>query len=230
LITVYTCATNGRDTLREDQCTEGARFIAYTDQTDNCGSIWDHQRATSLFCSPRRNARMHKILSHQFIQSHYSIWMDANVALKVPAELLIAEYLQGADLAVFTHRSRSCLYDEAKRCLTIGVDSSDVIEEQINYYRQEGFPEDAGLAESTVVIRRHTEQICAFNNAWWSELCRYSVRDQISFMFAVRKTGLILNFIRPSKYINPYFSITNRPAGLEPQRNMGNSPYPSNQI
>ena len=158
---------------------------------------------------------MHKVLSHQFIFSEYSIWMDSNVALQVPAQRLIDEYLQGVDLAVFQHSSRTCTYDEADRCLFLGLDDNSTIERQIRYYKTAGFAKGAGLPETTVVIRRNCESVRRFNNAWWAEICRNSVRDQISFMFAAQEAELRYRFILPTKYKNPYFSITNRPAGVE---------------
>lgn len=215
MITVYTCATNRRDSLREDQCTDGANFVAYVDQVEGNSNVWKHVSVLDLFRSPRRNARMHKVLSHQFISTEYSIWMDANVALKVPAQQLIDDYLADADIAVFKHRTRGCTYDEAERCRLLGADSVEIIDEQVAYYKRCGLPSGLGLAETSVVIRRNSEQIRRFNNAWWGEICRYSVRDQISFMFAAQETELKVNFIRPTKYIHPYFDITNRPTGAE---------------
>lgn len=215
MITVYTCSTNSRDHLREDQYTEGAQFIAYVDHPAIGNSVWEHRAVSELFRSPRRNARMHKILSHQFTLSEYSVWMDANVALMVPAHQLIEEYLQEADLAVFKHRTRACTYDEADRCRALCLDTTEVINHQVLQYETAGLQRGLGLAETTVVIRRNSEQVRRFNNAWWAEVCRHSVRDQISFMFAAIETGLKVNFILPTKYRNPYFSMTNRPPGLE---------------
>lgn len=215
MITVYTCATNSRDSLREDQCAEDARFVAYVDREPGQGGVWEYRPASQLFDSPRRNARTHKILAHQFIDTAYSIWMDANVALRAPARELVDAYLGDADIAVFWHRSRWCTYKEAERCRLLGLDRPDIIDEQIQAYEQAGLARGLGLAETTVVIRRHTDDIQKFNNAWWSEICRHSLRDQISFMYVAQRSGVKVNYIKPTKYLNPYFSITNRPAGLE---------------
>lgn len=212
---MYTCSTNGRDALRQDQCPSDANFVAYVDKSNNHTGLWERRIASDLFHSARRNARMHKILSHQFISAECSIWMDANVALRVPAQALIDAYLQSSDLAVFLHRTRACTYEEAKRCQELGLDASALIEDQVHNYQRKSLPTGLGLPETSVVIRRRSDRICDFNNAWWSELCRYSVRDQIGFMFAARRTGVKVNFITPTKYLNPYFSITNRPAGPE---------------
>lgn len=215
LITVFTCCTGRRDTLRGDQNTEGAHFRAYVDAQTKQDSCWSHMPASTLFSSARRNARMHKILSHQFTDTDYSIWVDANVALRVPARRLVDEYLGDADLAVFRHRTRACTYDEAARCRELALDDTDVIDAQVRRYRAEGLPAGLGLPETSVVIRRHSNAVRRFNDAWWSELCRHSVRDQIGFMYAARDTGLAINLFTPTKFEHPYFSMTVRPAGAE---------------
>jgi hypothetical protein len=46
------------------------------------------------------------------------------------------------------------------------------------------------LCECGLIIRRHTKAVAQFNDAWWSEYCRHSVRDQISFMFVAKQAGL----------------------------------------
>lgn len=141
--------------------------------------------------------------------------MDANVSLQVPAQLLVDEWLQSADLAVFKHRTRICTYAEAERCMELGLDSKQLISAQMSKYRNEGLPSNIGLPETTVVARRQTARVRQFNEAWWEELDRYSVRDQLGFMYAARASGIEVNFITPTKYLHPYFSITNRPPGPE---------------
>lgn len=214
LITVYTCSTSQRDALRDDQCTDGARFVAFVD-TFVATRVWDCRPAATLFHSARRNARLHKILAHQFIETDYSIWMDANVELKVPALRLIEDYLQDSDLAVFRHRVRGCTYDEAARCRELRLDSPQVIDEQISRYAATGFARGLGLPETTVLIRRHNDSVRRFNESWWSQLCRHSVRDQISFMFAAAASDLSVRFITPTKFDHPYFSMSVRPPGIE---------------
>lgn len=215
MITVYTCSTNGRDILRTDQCKEAALFVAYVDDGTAEDGIWEHRLASMQNPSPRRNARMHKILSHEFTDSHYSVWMDANVSLRVPAMRLVDEYLHDADIAVFTHGTRRCTYEEANRCMELGIDSSELIAEQMDKYRANAFPKNYGLAETTVVVRRNTDAVRRFNLRWWNEVRQHSVRDQLSFMYVARATNLPVHFIVPTKYENPFFSITNRPAGYE---------------
>jgi alkaline ceramidase TOD1/glycosyltransferase MUCI70-like protein len=214
-ITVFTAVVGSRDYLREDQNTKGARFTAFVDRAWE-STVWREANAHNKFRSARRNAKIHKILSHQFVQSRYSLWMDANVSLRVPASQLIDEYLSDCDLATFQHRRRDCTYDEANICIAKNLDNAATILRQIAKYKAAGLKANMGLPEATIILRRHTETVASFNNVWWSELSCHSVRDQISFMYAAEATGLKYKFITPAKFENPRFDVIKRGAEAEP--------------
>lgn len=214
LISVVTSCTNGRDTLNDDQVTTGARFIAYVDRTAP-STVWEQRPAYGQFISPRRNSRIHKILIHQYVESEYSLWIDANIRLLVPAGRLIDEWLGKHDMAIFKHRLRDCVYDEAQICAELELDDPEVIREQTRHYRAKNYPSGDGLAEACVILRRHTRTVEQFNNAWWSEYSRHSVRDQISLMIAARNASVSLNLITPTRFDHPYFHCEPRPPGME---------------
>jgi len=94
-ITVLTSITAGKDHLRYDHCTGGAIFIAYV-SADHQSEVWEQRPAYDRFRSARRNSRAPKILSHQFCDTEYSIWLDGNVALRVDPVRLVEIWL--ADL------------------------------------------------------------------------------------------------------------------------------------
>lgn len=205
-VVVFTAVTGTRTGLRDDQDGAGAMFVAYVDRNWS-SKVWEQRRACELFRSNRRNARIHKILAHEYIDADYSIWMDGNVAIRVPAPQLIREWLDGCDMAAFTHHRRACTYTEAAACRTRELDSASIIDAQVARYRQRCLETDQGLAETTVLLRRHTRQIEEFNNYWWAQVCRYSVRDQISFIFSARQVGIRYRLIGPPKLEHPYFHI-----------------------
>jgi hypothetical protein len=141
--------------------------------------------------------------------------MDANIKLLVPAERLIDEWMQEHDIAIFKHRIRNCIYEEAKLCADLKLDDPDLIYEQVQNYHALNYPRNMGLAEACVILRRNCTAIENFNNAWWSEYSRYSVRDQISLMVAARKTKISLNLITPTKFEHSYFHSEPRAPGME---------------
>jgi hypothetical protein len=164
----------------------------------------------------RRMARQYKILSHQYINEEYSLWIDGNIDLKIPAEvlipMLIEKYLKDADMATMVHPSRDCVYQEAETCKLLGLDLPEVIDAQMAKYRAEGYPEHNGMVATSFVLRRHTPQIEAFNNAWFSELCCHSKRDQLSFNYVCWKLGMKYNLFDGAWQDNPYFIYNNHNA------------------
>jgi hypothetical protein len=216
-IEIVTAVTGGRDALREDQIRTRTTYIAYTDQPVQ-SDIWSVRPACGDFRSPRRNARVHKLLIHYYAQSAYSIWMDASIALRIPPEDAIEKWLDGADIATFPHRTRNCAYEEAKVCLDRGLDAPERICAQMARYRRDGFPVQHGLAETSVVLRRHSRAVETFNDLWWSELSFYSVRDQLSFNYVIWRLGLKVNYITPSRFDCSAFHCDARPPTGETER------------
>lgn len=176
MITLYTVITNGKD----EQLDKNAK--CFLDTYDR-------------FKDPRRNSRIQKILAHKYIDTEYSIYIDGNIRLLVEPEVIIEKYLKDCDIAVSKHPVRDCLYDEALVCAKRELDDPEIIIKQVKEYEDNGYGKHKGLAECGIIIRRHTKKVEEFNNAWWSEFCVHSKRDQISFMYAVDKVGIPVNFI-----------------------------------
>lgn len=158
MIKVYSAICGNKDKPRTDiQC-----FSAY-----------------DRFRDPRLNAKIYKVLAHQFVDAEYSIWVDGNIQLKVAPEILV-DMMGDADCAVFRHCERADVYEEAAFVIQKGKDRSDIICEQVAAYRRAGFVKrDLGMCG--VLVRRNTDDVAIRNSLWWSEICRYSVRDQLSF-------------------------------------------------
>jgi hypothetical protein len=144
-----------------------------------CFGEYDRFRADVL------NAKIYKVLSHLYVFDDWSVWTDANIYLKVEPKVLL-EMLGDKEIGVFPNPYHTCLYQEAKYCIEHGLDDPKVILEQIKRYQEEGFPTEQGLGGCGVLVRRHTEKIKRLNEQWWAEICKGSVRDQISFPYVFR--------------------------------------------
>jgi hypothetical protein len=205
-ITVVTSITGGKDDLLDDQCKGDAKWVAYLEKPYS-SNTWEIKKACDRFRDDRRNSRIHKIAIHQYVDTEYSIWIDGNLKLLKPPEEIVERYLKDHDFAVFFHSVRDCIYDEAITCAKIGAENAEVLIEQVKTYEDRGFAKHKGLCECGFLLRRNTPKVEAFNNAWWSEYCRFSKRDQISFMYAAEKAGLRINVIKERWYQveNRYF-------------------------
>ncbi len=159
MITVYSAICGGKDKPRRDDVL--------------CFSEYDR------FKDPRMNAKIYKVLAHKFIVTEYSIWIDGNIQLTVPPEMLI-ELMGEYDCAVFQHPERKDIYQEGAFIIQKGKDGAAVVGEQLADYRMSGWSRwDLGMCG--IIMRRHTRDMARRNEQWWSEICRYSARDQLSF-------------------------------------------------
>lgn len=155
---IYTAVSGQRDNIRKDvKC-----FTAY-----------------NRFASPRMNAKIYKVLPHLFLNTQYSIWIDANLHLKVDEPELI-RLLGDKEIAVFRHPYRDNVYKEAEECIKLKLDDPAVIARQMYDYKAQRIKGD-NLGACYLIIREHTERIKRLNEQWWAEICRYSSRDQLSF-------------------------------------------------
>lgn len=186
-ITVYTAIFGAYDALKPVEWSD-ARFICFTDQ-DMEVEGWHIERAARQFGDPQREARMYKLLSHQWVDTEYSIWQDGSGKLGIsPPEII--ELLGDRDIAVFAHPFWSCIYDEAHVVVKTGKASRVAVDTQMSEYRKLGYPRNNGLAATGIVARRHTPEVVRLNNAWWSEVTRHTNRDQLSFDYCIWLLGM----------------------------------------
>lgn len=134
------------------------------------------------------------ILLKQF-QSNISIWVDANLTVNANLNVLI-EQLADFEFVTMNHPHRSCIYQEAEECIKQVKDSSEVILNQVNGYRQEGMPPNLGMIQSGILFRRHNNtNVVNFQEQWWNEVLNKSKRDQLSFNYIKWKNPDLINHI-----------------------------------
>jgi alkaline ceramidase TOD1/glycosyltransferase MUCI70-like protein len=202
-LVIYTAITGGYDALRPlpEGAKKGISTVAFVESSYIAPGNqwhWNVHPAYSRFKDPNRNAKIHKVLSHVYFPKHeYSLWIDGNIDIRFSysATLLVRRYLADADIAVFRHPHRRCLYAEGAMCLDCRLDNANVIMAQMIRYTREGYPADNGLVEASIILRRHSTAVAAFNEAWWSEIINGSRRDQLSFNYVANKMGIRFVYI-----------------------------------
>jgi len=192
VVVVYTAVFGDYDNVRSATFPHNGRHVCITDGSppECCWEVWQVERR---FEAPQLEARMYKTLAHQwFPEVSYSVWHDGNMRLKIRPDQVV-QYLKNHDLAMFAHPERDCAYEEAAAVLMLGKapGNEEKIRAQVmEYKRRRGYPAQHGLAATGLVVRRHTEEVARFNDAWWSELVRYSNRDQMSVNYVLWRLGM----------------------------------------
>lgn len=164
-------------------------------------AVWEH--ATN----PRLRARRHKLLSHQlYPEMEYTLWVDGCLTpIQNPWDLVELYFKRPQHLFLFRHMQRNCVYQECEACIRLRKDAPAILRAVSSRYKQEGYPHNNGLAETTAVLRKHTDEVKKFNEAWWEELRANSVRDQISFDYMMWKLGMEYGKLQGVRTECPHF-------------------------
>ena len=207
---VLTANIGGKDDLKDPSISfDNCDYIAIVDKSYDL-KIWNEYKYYDFsnidnFVS-RRNAKLYKVLSTIiFSQYEYIIWIDANHELVVNPEEILNEY-GDFDMLLFNHPHRNCIYEEMKVIKSFNnvLDNIDNIHRQEMYYKEQKMPENYGLFEMTCYIQKNIENTNILNLMWWEQICKFSSRDQCSFMYCLWKSKLNLNIKYFKGYANKY--------------------------
>ena len=203
-IAVVTAITGDRDELLPQTGYAGVQYIAFLDEPEYTHP-WEVRRACTKFVNPAMNAKIHKMLTHKYVDTPYIVWMDGNRGLKKDPHELI-DIMGDNDFAFFEHYSRRCVYKEIKTCLRVGRGNPEDLVEQGKVYEGKGIPVKMGLYECSAFIRKNNDNANTMFEKWWAEVCRYSNRDQVSFPVVFKNQNIS---IIPGKLFygdNDYFT------------------------
>ncbi len=141
------------------------------------------------------DAKKFKLLPHRYLpQYDVSVWIDGSIIIIDDIIPVIEKYLKEDDFVVLAHpgdHKHLSIYEEAEKCIQFGKGDAFKVKGQIDAYKREGCPEDREVIATGIIIRRHNKpNIIEFNEAWWNEIQKYSVKDQISFPYVAWKHQL----------------------------------------
>jgi hypothetical protein len=137
----------------------------------------------------------------------YTLWCDASHQLKVNPWELIDALPPGTNLATFRHPDRADVWAEGQACVALKKDNEQLIRAQLERYIDQGYSPVYPLAETSVIVRRHTTVVQKFDALWWKEIVDGSRRDQLSFNYALDKAGLIPGWLDGQRTESPYFNF-----------------------
>ena len=201
-------------------------LVCFTDNQNFKSDVWDVRLVKPLYNDGARDAKRYKLKPHIFLKEYnVSVWHDIEVKITKDINSLVDTMLSDSNLAILNHELcgrtvsgnlnvRKCVYEEARFIQWLGdnnpkkkyKDNMNIIHNQVNRYREEGYPENNGLARTTVMFMKHNEDdVKQQMNTWWEEMKYGSRRDQISFNYSAWKNKFNFNYIQEDIDDNPYF-------------------------
>ena len=220
-IVVYTCISGQYDNLIEPLfVSKGVDYVCFTDQSFY-STIWQIRPIPEELnnLSQVKKQRYIKVNAHKYLSDYEtSVWVDANITIKGDMNYLINICKWSlSTITVPKHPIRSCIYEEAKAVIQYNKDKNEVVQPQILKYKQEGFPENYGMVQTGIMFRKHNDPKCIkLMETWWNEIEQHSHRDQLSFNYAVWKTGIGFNYIDKNIFSSEWFQLGNKHSYHQP--------------
>ena len=210
-VVIYTAITGGYDDLVTPSVVdENFDYVCFTDNPDLKSDFWEIKLMNDKEDSDLdeiRKARKYKILPHKYLDEYdYSIWIDGCFDIVADIKRYVKEYSKNHKLLAIDHDLRNCIYDEARACIKAGHDSVEIITNQMNKYKHEGFPKSYGLIASGILFRDHHDpEVIKLMEDWFNEVKNYSRRDQLSFNYVCWKNNFQYDGCNLYYFKNHYF-------------------------
>jgi hypothetical protein len=168
---------------------QGCDFVMFSDQP-NIPPPW--RRGPIAYAGPSNTlrSRFYKLLPHRlFPQYEWSLYLDANVDLRVNPNEFLARYCSlGSHFFVFRHPKRVSIVEELAACIEGRKGNGERMTRQVAQYLDGGFRHAFPVTENNVLLRRHNDpDLADLGEAWWEEVRGKSGRDQLSLPYVIEK-------------------------------------------
>ncbi len=191
---IYTVITGDYDIIDTPEFrSPGADYVCFTNNADVRSDFWEIRLIESSILNNIGLSRKVKILPHLYFSDYEtSIYVDAKHHIRGDLLEYARAYMGEDDMLSFPHFERSKVSDEAESCIMQKRGSRELISKQIESYKRDGFPDEAGLYDNSCIVRRHNSpKIIKVMEAWWEQLQRFSARDQLSLPYVCWKENFL---------------------------------------
>lgn len=173
---------------------EGVDYIYFTDGQIPFGmpDEWKQIILGDELMDNRRRAKRPKLNPHSIdILNNYKylIWIDGDMEILTPGFVPeIISFLNNGFVISPHFDNRHCAYTEAE--IRPKKYAKEPLDQQVAFYKQEGFPKDFGLYECGVSARDMTNlEVKKLGEFWYEQNMTWSYQDQVSLPYCLWKTG-----------------------------------------
>jgi hypothetical protein len=190
---ICTAVTGGYDYVPNQTKIDGVDYVYFTDgnSTAPITGPWIPILLGDENLDNRRRSKRPKLNPHSIpmlLNWKYMIWIDGDMGINRPEFVPeIMSYMKNGFVASPHFDGRHCAYGEATiRPLKY---KNEPLDEQCDFYRSEGFPEQYGLYECGVSARDLTNpKVKELGELWHKQNLEWSYQDQVSFPYCLWKT------------------------------------------
>lgn len=208
--------------LAQYEFLDGVDYLYVSDRELDISPIWQRFRVEiplEFSKSPRHSARWVKTsLPSLFADYDLAVWIDANIVVLGDLNPLIQKtFEEQAEVMAYSHSQWTTLDQEAQAVIALGKDERNIVEKQMEFYQQKGLA-DLPLWETPVIFVEVNNKTKSAFNLWQQTISKFSIRDQLSFSYAMNHSGVDVAPISETGAnirSNPYFlSIPHQRSGF----------------
>lgn len=216
-VVIYTCIIGGYDELRQPlmPCpdVDYICFVGPGEKTSDRIGVWQI-RELAVGDIPSGSGKGRKGLDAALLSRYpkmhphvllpeydASLWIDGNIELRdrTVCKALSTKLTAGVKYSGVAHPTRSNVYEEAVMCRNMGYISWWKLARVLVFLATHGEKRSGGaLMENNIIFRRHNDpDIVRLDELWWDKVMTLCRRDQLSFMWCLRKCGIPRDYLLP---------------------------------
>jgi len=208
---VYSVIIGKYDKISTFKKQEGYHYFLFAEQ-DYRNTNWTIIPISKILeknnISKLKMTRYFKLFPHLFFKDYdLSIYIDASIiTIGNLNDLLIKTLNPSFDIYFLQHPRRNKILQEFSAVIQGKRDTKKIVEIVKKRYIKENFPDNLGLTENSIIIRRHNnKKVIKLMKIWWNEIKNYSYRDQLSLNYAIWKLNSKLKiYYIPKKFMLNY--------------------------
>lgn len=177
-------------------------YILFSDHLpEGRNGVWQVRRIKYHNSIQTKIARYVKTHPEELLTEYEaSLWHDANI--RIASSIVYDRFVdlkeKEVPVASVKHTGWDCVYEELFRVLDFRYESEDMVLKWGRFLRKQDFPIHAGLIETNLLFRIHSrDDVIHMDKVWWDYIDKYSRRDQLSFLVALKDCGMHCEFFLP---------------------------------
>ena len=203
---IYTVITGNYDTIKQPLVVDvGVEYVLFTNNPNihNAG-VWRVVQIPSDEWQGRTERENNILLSRKVkmlpnvylpVDAEWSIYIDADMLIKGPLMQLLKDLREKTLFAACRHSYCGSVREEIEDLVAKGMVDATQIENQWQRYVEWGFKDELGISENGLLIRRHNDaRVAQLMELWWKEYRNGCLRDQVSLMPCMFRTGFMPYF------------------------------------
>jgi hypothetical protein len=188
---VYTCMFGFSEAFQDRATVDDGKtdYLCFTDDTSLSSENWKFVHVDTSKYGIQKTSKLVKTCPHFFLSRYdSSLYVDNTVRINASPDEIWSHLSDDTPFVLYKHPMWDCPFVEADKVTQAGYADPKLIAEQIAAYERDGLPRNVGLFHGAILLRRHNDpHVKDLDERWFSEIKKYTYRDQVPLCYLVWK-------------------------------------------